>query len=356
MCRLLVVASNFDLEGAGPVAVLEDQIAFVRGLGVDAELLVDPSQVELELALLSNRFDCSFSPISRCYRRRADGQIVPRDYDIYAIFERLDHSFIGTTYFRSMLVDDKTLANGRYGLAPPGLLITRVLFEQEPAVACQRLGSLSYPVIVKPNALGGSTGVDSGAVVLDADAAMERIRVIFSRLAPVSELRVEKYIGGAREFTVAVLGNGAAVATSVTEVIKPEESASVFSEHEKRTRFEDRKVRYQTIADGVLRGALAALAHETFQRFALRDLARFDILLKDRFYVTDINVPPILSDSFAHEWQQFYGTKKQQLLTFALAAYHYRLLSESRLSSVPFAVLEQVPRVIRHALCPLSSI
>jgi D-alanine-D-alanine ligase-like ATP-grasp enzyme len=356
MCRLLVVASNFDLEGAGPLATLEDQIAFVRCLGVDAELLIDPSQVELELALLSNRFDCSFSPISRCYRRRSDGKVVPRDYDIYAIFERLDHPFIGTTYFRSMLVDDKTLANGRYGLAPPGLLITRALFEHEPAVVRQRLGSLSFPVIVKPNALGGSTGVDSGAVVPNADAVLERVRVIFSRLASVSEVRVEKYIGGSREFTVAVLGNDAAVATSVTEVIKPEESTAVFSEHEKRTSFEDRKVRYQTITDGVLRGALATLAHETFQRFALRDLARFDILLKDRFYVVDINVPPILSDSFSHEWQRLYGTRKQQLLTFVLAAYHYRLLSESRPSSVPPAVLEQVPRAIRHALCPLSSI
>src|SRR5205085_12449357 len=126
MCRLLVVASNFDLEGAGPVSVLQRQIEFLRPDGVTAELLLDPSQLELELAVLSNRFDCSFSPITRCYRQRDDGQIVPRDYDIYAIFERLDHPFIGTTYFRSMLVDDKTLANGRYGLAPPGLLVTRI--------------------------------------------------------------------------------------------------------------------------------------------------------------------------------------------------------------------------------------
>jgi D-alanine-D-alanine ligase-like ATP-grasp enzyme len=356
MCRILIVASNLDLEGAGPVPVLEDQIEFIRPLGVDAELLMDPSQVELELALLSNKFDCSFSPISRCYRRCADGRIVPRDYDIYAVFERLDHPFIGTTYFRSMLVDDKTLANGRYGLAPEGLLITRALFEQNPAAVRERLGSLPYPVIVKPNALGGSTGVDSGAVVADAESVLARMGLVFSRLPSVFELRVEKYIERAREFTVAILGNGAAFAASVTEVVKPDERGAVFSEHEKRTRFEDRKVRYQTVADGVLRGALVALAHDTFQRFVLRDLARFDILLGDRFYVTDINVPPILSDSFAHEWQQLYGTKKHQLLTFALAAYHHRVLSEHQRSPVPHAVLEQVPRPILHALCPLSSI
>jgi D-alanine-D-alanine ligase-like ATP-grasp enzyme len=356
MCRFLVVASNFDLEGAGPLAVLEDQIRYVKQFGVDAELLIDPSQVELELALLDNRFDCSFSPISRCYRRAADGQVVPRDYDIYAIFDRLDHPFIGTTYFRSMLVDDKTLANGRYGLAPAGLLVTRALLEHEPSLVRQRLASLSFPVIVKPNALGGSTGVDSGAVVPDADAALERVRVIFSRLRPVSEVRVERYIGEAREFTVAVLGNGSSVATSVTEVIKPGESTAVFSEHEKKTSFENRKVRYQTVGDGVLRGALATLAHETFRRFELRDLARFDILLRERFYLVDINVPPILSDSFSYEWQRLYGTRKQQLLTFVLAAYHYRLLGGSRPSPVPCAVLEQVPRAVRHALSPLACI
>lgn len=356
MCRILIVASNFDLEGAGPLAVLQDQIAFVRPLGVEAKLLIDPSQVELELALLSKGFDCSFSPISRCYRRRADGQVVPRDYDIYAVFERLDHAFIGSTYFRSMLVDDKTLANGRHGLAPPGLLITRTLFEHQSDAVHKLLTSLSYPAIVKPNALGGSSGVDSDAVVLDADAALGRIGIVFARFASVSELRIEKYIVGAREFTIAVLGNGAATATSVTEVVKPEQAFPVFSEQEKRVDADQRKVRYKTVADGVLRGALATLAQETFRYFALRDLARFDILVGDRFYVTDINVPPILSASFAHEWQQLYGTRKEELLTFALAAHHYRLRNESRNSCIPSAVLDRVPRPIRQALSPLSPI
>jgi D-alanine-D-alanine ligase-like ATP-grasp enzyme len=355
MCRLLVIASAFDLEGAGPLDELQDQIGFVNGLGVQAELFIDPSQFELELALLSNNFDCSFSPISRCYHGQPDGQVVPRDYDIYAVFEKLDQPFIGSTYFHSLLVEDKTLANDRHGLAPPGILITRALFEHKPSAVLQRLKSLSFPAIIKPNALGGSIAIDSDAIVPTANEAMDRVAAVFGRIHVLQEVRVEKFLDNAREFTVAVLGNGSAVATSVTEVVKLHEE-KVYSESEKRAVVSQRRVRYQTVTDGVLRGSLATLSHETFRRFRLRDLARFDVLLADRFYLVDINVPPVLSNSFSHEWQALYGTKKRELLAYALAAFHYRRLAENKPSPVPLDLLRQVPRAVRQALCPLSAI
>ncbi|MEI9932453.1 MAG: hypothetical protein WDM89_18430 [Rhizomicrobium sp.] len=58
MLRLLVLASELDLEGAGPLDELQGQVAHVRQLGVDAELLIDPSQSELELKLINERYDC----------------------------------------------------------------------------------------------------------------------------------------------------------------------------------------------------------------------------------------------------------------------------------------------------------
>ncbi len=355
MCRLLVIASDFDLEGAGPLHELRDQIDFLSEIGVQAKLLIDPSQVDLELTLLSKGFDCSFSPISRCYQDRSDGQVIPRDYDIYAVFEKLDQQFIGSTYFHSLLAEDKTLANDRHGLAPPGILITRTLFEHKPFAVRKRLETMSFPAIIKPNALGGSIGIDSDAIVSNADGAMGRVAAVFDRIRVLHEIRVEKYLSNAREFTVAVLGNDNAVATSVTEVIKSRE-ARVYSEKEKRASVDQRLVRYQTVPDGVLRGALAALSHETFRHFRLRDLARFDILLDDRFYLVDINVPPVLSNSFSHEWQALYGTKKRELLAYALAAFHYRLLAQNTPSPVPSAVLRQVPNVVRRAMRPLSPI
>ena len=353
MFRLLVLASALDLEGAGPLDELEEQVAHVQKLGVDAELLVDPSQAELELKLINERFDCVFSPIARCYRRTTDGEVIPRDYAIFGVLERLGQSFVGSTFFRGMLVDDKTLANDRHLLAPPGILVSRALFASRPDAVAKRLSSLRFPLLIKPNSLGGSLGIDANAIVQDVDAALRRLREMFSRFSSVSELRAEQYIDGAREFTVAVLGNGTATATSVTEVVKPNAHGDIFSEQDKQVHVSHRRVRYDVVADGVLRGTAATLAQETFRRFELRDLARFDILYKERFYVIDINVPPILSNSFSYEWQMLYGLQKPELLAVVLAAYHYRILVETGCSPVPDALLESVPRRIREALSPL---
>lgn len=335
---------------------LREQVAFVEQFGVEVTLLVDPSQVELELAILEQGFDCAFSPITRCYDCRDDGKIVPRNYDIYATFERLDQAFVGSDYFVSLLVDDKTLAGGRHGLAPPGLLVTRRLMAERPLVVRSRLADLTYPLIIKPNSLGGSLGIDAQAVVDDTDGAMQRLEFIFERFAPMDEVRVEHYIVGAREFTVAVLGNEEAVATSVTEILKPDARVAVFSEADKRARGNERSVRYGTVEDGVLRGLLAGAAHEAFRRFRLKDLARFDMLLKDRVYIIDVNVPPVLSNSFSHEWQQLYGTRRTDLLAFALAAFDQRLARESKPSRVPASLLAHVPPIIRRALFPLANV
>ena len=328
MFRLLVLASALDLEGAGPLDELEEQVAHTCKLGIDADLLIDPSQAELELKLINERFDCVFSPIARCYRRTPDGEVVPRDYAIFGVLERLGQSFVGSTFFRGMLVDDKTLANDRHGLAPPGILVSRALLASRPDAIAKRLAPLRFPLLIKPNSLGGSLGIDANAIVPDVDTALRRLHEVFNRFSPVSELRAEEYIDGAREFTVAVLGNGAAMATSVTEVVKPNAHGDIFSEQDKQVHVSHRRIRYDVVSDGLLRGIAAALAQETFRRFQLRDLARFDILYKDRFYVIDINVPPVLSNSFSHEWQMLYGLQKHELLAVILTAYHYRILAE----------------------------
>jgi D-alanine-D-alanine ligase-like ATP-grasp enzyme len=355
MFRFLLIASAADLEGAGSVQDLCEQIAFIEPLGIQTELLIDPPQAALEMAILSEHFDCAFSPISRCYQTLDNGQVVPRDYDIYAILERLDQPFIGSAYFRSMLVDDKSLANARYGLAPPGLVVTRALLMHAPDFILTRLSALTFPAIVKPNALGGSLGIDSDAITVTPNATLGRLQFLFRRFESVRELRVESYIAGAREFTVAVLGSGSAMATSVTEIVKPHPDSDVYGETDKRTGIERRRIGYRSVSDGVLRGTLCMLATNTFKCFGLRDLARFDILLKERFYVIDINVPPVLSNSFSYEWQILYGTRKRELLAYALAAFHYRAVRESGSSGVPMPAISAVPRPIRQALSPLAA-
>src|ERR1051325_3268172 len=354
MFRLLILASALDLEGAGPLVELEEQVAYVGGLGCDATLLVDPSQAELELALLNGAFDCVFSPIARCYRRASNGEVVPRDYAIFGVLERIGQEFIGSPFFRSMELADRTLASGRHGLAPPGVLVSRALFERHPEAVTAMLSQIRYPQLIKPNSLGGSFGIDRNSIVHDEASALCRVGKLFDRFSPVSYVRAEEFIDGAREFTVTVLGNGPAVVTSVTEVIKPNSTGDVFGEEDKRVHVSRRRISYGIVADPILRGAAATLAHDVFRRFQLRDWARFDMLYKDRFFVVDINVPPILSNSLSYEWQVLYGVKKSELLAIILAAFHYRCLTERGASNVPPGLLSTVPLPIRSALSPLN--
>ncbi len=123
----------------------------------------------------------------------------------------------------------------------------------------------------------------------------------------------------------------------MTEVIKPNAHGDVYSEQDKRVHVSNRRVRYDVVDDSVLRNTLATLAHETFRRFELRDLARFDILYKNRFYIIDINVPPVLSNSFSHEWQTLYGMQKLELLAVVLAGITTECAP--RLGTAPFRAL-----------------
>jgi D-alanine-D-alanine ligase-like ATP-grasp enzyme len=348
------LASALDLEGAGPLDELEEQVAHVRGLGCETTLLVDPSQAELELTLLNGAFDTVFSPIARCYRTADNGEVVPRDYAIFGVLERIGQAFIGSPFFRSMEVDDKTLASGRHGLAPPGVLVSRALFERHPEAVATMLSQVRYPQLIKPNSLGGSLGIDRDSIVHDEASALRRIGKMFDRFSPVTYVRAEEFIDGAREFTVTVLGNGSAVATSVTEVVKPNPSGDLFGEDDKNVHVSQRRIRYAIVDDPILRGAAATLAHDVFRHFQLRDWARFDMLYKDRFFVVDINVPPILSNSLSYEWQVLYGVKKSELLAIVLSAFHYRCLTERGASNIPPGLLATVPLQIRSALSPLG--
>jgi D-alanine-D-alanine ligase-like ATP-grasp enzyme len=208
--------------------------------------------------------------------------------------------------------------------------------------------------LIKPNSLGGSLGIDRDSIVHDEASALRRIGKMFDRFSPVTYVRAEEFIDGAREFTVTVLGNGSAVATSVTEVVKPNPRGDLFGEDDKTVHVSQRRIRYAIVDDPILRGAAATLAHDVFRHFQLRDWARFDMLYKDRFFVVDINVPPILSNSLSYEWQVLYGVKKTELLAIVLSAFHYRCLTERGASNIPPGLLATVPLQIRSALSPLG--
>lgn len=85
------------------------------------------------------------------------------------------------------------------------------------------LPSLTFPVIVKPEAEDASLGIDQGSVVADEASLRERIDLIGRRHG--GSALVETYLPG-REFNVGVIGRGNPRALAVAEVVYKETDAA----------------------------------------------------------------------------------------------------------------------------------
>ncbi len=87
-------------------------------------------------------------------------------------------------------------------LRPEDLLVRG----SDGAVCATLARRLTFPVIVKPAVADASCGIDSGSVVHDAPAALERAALLWEKYGP--EALVEEFIDG-RELNVGIVGNGA---------------------------------------------------------------------------------------------------------------------------------------------------
>jgi D-alanine-D-alanine ligase len=157
-----------------------------------------------------------------------------------------------------------------------------------------------FPAIVKPAFEHCSTGVDSDAVVLDAQGL--RDRVAYVREMFLQPALVEDFIDG-REFHVTLWGNGR------IHMLPPAEmDFSAFSDVRDRlctfdSKFTPGSRHYEgielRIPAALSRGALRVLRRTSVSAYRLlgcRDYARIDLRLRDDvFYVLDVNPNPDIS-------------------------------------------------------------
>jgi D-alanine-D-alanine ligase len=161
----------------------------------------------------------------------------------------------------------------------------------------RRLGGLSFPVIVKPNAEGSSKGIGELAV---AGGAAELESLVDEKLRLYrQELLVEEYITG-REFTVGLLGNGEETrAFSPMEIFCLDEKSpyNIYSYPVKQDW--QNRVRYQCPAplEPAQDEQMRRTALKIYRLLGCRDFARVDFRLspQGKLYFLEINPLPGLA-------------------------------------------------------------
>ncbi|TXD31388.1 ATP-grasp domain-containing protein [Lujinxingia vulgaris] len=212
-----------------------------------------------------------------------------RESQVPAMLEYRGIPFVGSDSVSIALTLDKVLAKrlvASAGLDTPAFQVFRAADEPlNPA--------LSFPLIVKPACEGSSKGIGEGAVVHDEEALRARVRHLRERYNQPA--LVEAYISG-REFTVAVIGNGAEPCVLPVLEVAFNEAAGEFPVYSYEIKQEIvAGARYLCPApiDRELAERLARRAREVFAALELRDLARVDFRLADDGTIHFLEVNPL---------------------------------------------------------------
>lgn len=141
---------------------------------------------------------------------------------------------------------------------------------------------VTYPVLIKPNASGGSFGVTEDCVVHDAGAAEAYLRWLAAEL-PIPEALIQDFLSGP-EYTLGLIGNPGEGFT-VLPVLEIDYSGldpelppvlTYGSKADPESPYWNKLAFKPAELDDVKAGRMAAEAASLFRRLGFRDYARFD--------------------------------------------------------------------------------
>jgi len=345
MYRVFAIASDIPRLGPAPLETLRGQLDYLRRHGVQAELILDPDPAELEHRLRAERPHCTYMlPLRRPGAEQEDDAIFAEHTRVTRLLQHLGLDFVGQDYQSQLTMDDKMLAAHISGMHPPGWLLTRASMSHDQGRASiDAVSPDAFPLIIKPNTLWASKGLGPESVCASPGAANARASHLFERFPGLEEIRLEKYLGDAREFTVTVMGNGGRFITAATSFVHDGPRHMIFSETEKTAAPSDRRLSYAPLDLRAPEFAeLESSALALFDRFAFRDVARFDMLWSDKLYVVDVNHMPSLGRAMCCAWAASDGLNVEQLLALLLVSF------DQRCGVLPGA--ERLPLNVRSSL------
>ncbi len=347
--RVLIISSELEQIDATPKRVLLRQMAPLQARGLACELLMDPTQEQLERHLSESNYDAIIPIVHYALGGPRSRSNDRENFSVPLLLEQLDQPVIGCAHYVQLLTADKTVSLRRSGCGVPGILVTREMFERRdlPDLAAH---SLEYPLFIKPNGMCASLGIGPENVVDSRDTAIRVIGGVFDAYPDVGECRIERDMSRFRQFTVAIVGNDPAFVTSIVELVYPDGIPRIYDRTYKETHISRRAIRYRVVEDANLRRELEYYATRAFTHLGMRDYARLDFFYDGEPLLHDANSHPTIGNSFSFEWCQRRGVEIEDLLAFPLAAFHHRQLADGRASRLPEAVFDLIPPDLRRGL------
>lgn len=247
-------------------------LAALKSRGVDATAF-DPGAEPLE-KLAAGHYDRAFNMLHG---------IGGEDGTIQGVLEWLRIPYTGSGVLASALSIDKNATCRLWASegipVPEGMLVT------DPSQAGEAIAKLGRSLVVKPDREGSSFGV----VKLE-DATEETLADAIRTAEKLDTVRIERRIHG-REFTVAVLGEGAAAkALPIIEIIAPKGDYNCVN------KYQGNEVKYVCPADlpEDLALQIQADVEKAYRAVGARGWGRIDFMMdaKGNYWLLEINTNP----------------------------------------------------------------
>jgi predicted O-methyltransferase YrrM/D-alanine-D-alanine ligase-like ATP-grasp enzyme len=348
MLRICLIASHFTEAGIIDESRLLRCVERIKEQGLEVECLFDPSQWEIEKNLARGEFDF-YLPLTMHSFEAGETGPQPRRFVVQATLERHNARFVGSSALVQMLVRDKAVVTRQSGIG----LETRILSRRQIEHGLFPEGAeLSRGiVIVKPNDMTSSIGIDRDSVV-EAGEALKRASRLVRDHPLVEDVLIQPYVAEGREFTVSLLGNVPRPLCSVLE-LRSRSSArghGVFTGEMKNQTSALRDIEAVICRDEDIRQSLAFHSTRLFDWFNMKDYARFDYIYTDRPYLIDVNAMPVLGRSFGMELAERFRLDLDNLGPLLLIAAAARYTTSGRPTPLPNALVHGFPAELREAV------
>jgi D-alanine-D-alanine ligase len=223
-----------------------------------------------------------------------------RESQIPSILEMLRIPYTGSNPLTLAMCLNK--ARAKEILSYYGIPTARFIVARDPSMEIEKY--LSFPMIVKPMLEGSSKGIKNDSIVRDVSALRKKIASVIEEYSQPA--LVEEYLEG-REFTVALMGNGATLAAlPIVEINYSALPAGVnpIYSYEAKWILDTPEAPLDIFAcpadlNGRLKSAIEAVSKDAFGALDVRDWCRIDVRLDSEGtpHIIELNpLPGILKD------------------------------------------------------------
>jgi len=334
MFKFLILTSNNGNEGT--LGSLHSQIAYLEKFDIAVTLCIDVSEVELIKLLDEQYFDCAYIHIKK------RGFAFPDEcYDAAKVLEQKNVPMMGSSCITQIFIADKHLTSKKSGMGFPGHVVSRSMFSK----GVVNWGSIhDFPVIAKPNTFHASMGISENSIAHTTEQLYKAVEQLFCEYPLLNEVLVERFSSKGQEYTVSILGNGDGIACSVTKLqFKPDIELRLNSAKQKALALEDRDFTFETEKNEIIKNKIEYHAKTLFRHFKLKDYARFDFIVDEKFYFLEANTNPMPGNGFSWEWQVKYGLRLEQIVALFLCSFHFGQVASGKVSRLPVALIESLP-------------